>query len=232
MSEGTGTGKIKLFVWDVPTRAFHWGLLALVALTWATGEGESDFWFQVHLVAGYGVLGLLVFRFIWGFAGTRYARFDSFVRPWHIVWDYIKKLAALRPPHSIGHNPLGGWMVILLLAALAGVVVTGLFGAESEDGIQEAAGPLAHFVSAAVASEMIEMHEELFNILLILVGIHVAGVVADIVLTRDNLVLAMITGYKKVSPEKANAAAGTLPYGRAVVAVAAAMAAIWLVLSL
>lgn len=232
MAEGAGTGKIRLFVWDIPTRAFHWSLLALVALAWATAEGESNFWFRVHLAAGYGVLGLLVFRLIWGFAGTRYALFDSFVRPWRTVWNYTKKLAALRPPYSIGHNPLGGWMVILLLATLAGVVVTGLFGAESEKGIQEAAGPLAHLVSAATASEMIEMHEELFNILLILVGIHVAGVIADIVLTRDNLVRAMVTGYKEVTPENANAAAGTMPYGRAAIAVAAALAAIWLVLSL
>jgi cytochrome b len=232
MTEGAGSGKIRLFVWDVPTRVFHWSLLALGALAWATAEGESDFWLQVHLAAGYGVLGLLVFRLVWGFTGTRHALFGSFVRPWHAVWGYTKKLAALRPPHSIGHNPLGGWMVILLLAMLAGVVVTGLFGAESENGVQETAGPLAHLVSAAVASEMIEMHEELFNILLILVGIHVAGVIADIVLTRDNLVRAMITGYKEVTPENANAGAGTVPYGRAAVAVAAALAAIWLVLSL
>ena len=232
MAESMGAGKIRLFVWDAPTRVFHWSLLALVAIAWATAESDSDFWFQVHLAAGYGVLGLLVFRLIWGFAGARYALFTSFVRPWRAVLDYTKQLACLKPPHSIGHNPLGGWMVLLLLAMLAAIVGTGLFGAEIEDGVQKFAGPLAHLVSAGTASALIELHDELFDILLVLVAIHVAGVVADMVLTRDNLIRAMITGFKTVDTANANAGTETVPYGRMAIAVAVALAAIWLVVSI
>ena len=229
MAESTGAGKIKLFVWDSPTRVFHWTLLTLVAIAWATG-GETDFWFQIHLASGYGVLGLLVFRLIWGFAGARYARFTSFVRPWHAVLAYTKQLARLNPPHSIGHNPLGGWMVVLLLAMLTAIVGTGLFGAEIKDGVQEAAGPLAHLVSAGTASDLAELHEELFDVLLVLVAIHVAGVITDMVLTRDNLIRAMITGFKTVDPANANAGTGAVPYGRMVIALAVALAVIGLVL--
>ncbi|HLF58294.1 MAG TPA: cytochrome b/b6 domain-containing protein [Alphaproteobacteria bacterium] len=223
---------MRLFVWDFPTRAFHWSLVTLVAIAWATAETDSDFWFQIHLAAGYGVLGLLVFRIIWGFAGSRHALFADFVRPWQVVRDYTKRLMTLRPPHSVGHNPLGGWMVILLLAVLAGVVATGLFGAENSARIEEDAGPLAYLVSAATASEMIEIHEALFNVLLVLVGIHIAGVITDIVLTRDNLIRAMITGYKNVAVAEPAAGAGSPPYVRAAVAVAVAAALTWFIVTL
>lgn len=201
-------GRIKLYVWDVPTRVFHWSLVALVGVAWATAESSSEFVFQIHLLAGYLVLGLILFRLIWGFVGTRYARFNEFVRPWSTVRDYTKRLMALQPPHSIGHNPLGGWMIILLLAVLPGIVMTGLFGGEVRSGQLDQAGPLAHYVSMGFASDLKELHEGLFNILLVLVGIHVAGVITDIVLTRDNLVRAMITGYKALPTGTAAEGAG------------------------
>lgn len=225
-------GRVKLFVWDVPTRAFHWSLVTLVLIAWATAEGESDFLFQIHLIAGNLVLGLLLFRLIWGFVGTRYARFHDFVRPSHIVRDYTKRLMALRPPHSIGHNPLGGWMVILLLMVLAAIVATGLFGAKSRPGEIEYAGPLAHYVSAAFASELIDLHEGLFNVLLVLVGIHIAGVITAMVLTRDNLIHAMISGYKKLPSGATAEGAGAAPVVRAAAALLVAAAFTLLIVSL
>jgi cytochrome b len=225
--------KTALFVWDEPTRIFHWALVALVATAWATGEAESDFLFQLHLAAGYGVVGLLIFRVIWGFLGSRHALFADFVRPWRVVRDYAKQLMTFRPPHCIGHNPLGGWMVILLIVALAVLVTTGMFSREVEDG-KEIAGPLAHYLSAGASHGMKEIHEVMFNVILVLVGIHVAGVVTDMVLTRDNLIRAMITGYKSVpsAAAKADGGAGTVRYAWAVLAAAAAAGLTWYVVTL
>jgi len=232
VTENEGAEKVKVFVWDEPTRVFHWTLLALVVVAWATAEVDSTVLQNLHFAAGYGVLGLLVFRGIWGFVGTRYALFSDFVRPWSVVRDYSKRLLGLRPPHSVGHNPLGGWMVVLLLVVLAGIVISGLFGGESEPGHDKIVGPLAYLVSAGTAEAMIEIHETLFNILLGLVAIHVAGVIADIVLTRDNLVRAMITGFKSLPSGSAAAGAGPVPYVRAAAVIAAAAAMTWLVVSL
>lgn len=215
-----GTKK-QLFVWDAPTRLFHWIVVAAVVIAWATGEADTEFWFEVHLIAGYTVLAALIFRVIWGFAGSRHALFSDFVRKWPVVRDYTRKLLGLRPPHSVGHNPLGGWMVVLLLIVLAGMVITGLFGGEADEA---EVGPLAHLVAPALAEGLVEVHEALFNVLLVLVGIHIAGVIVDIVLTRDNLVLAMITGYKRVPADTADAGAGPISNGKAAIALVIAVA--------
>ena len=102
-----------VLVWDAPTRLFHWTLVLLVTLAWVTGEAEGSL-FVVHQLAGYGVAVLLVFRVIWGFAGRRHSRFSGFVRPWREVFAHIKGVLSLRPARTLGHNPLGGWMALLL----------------------------------------------------------------------------------------------------------------------
>ena len=221
--------KRRVFVWDAPTRLFHWIIVAAVAIAWATGDADSPFWFDVHLAAGYTVLAALVFRVIWGFAGSRHALFRDFLRPLGVVCDYTKKLACLKPPHFTGHNPLGGWMVILLLLVLAGTVATGLFSGEHDEA---EVGPLAYLLAPALAEELVEIHEVLFNVLLVLVGIHIAGVVADIVLTGDNLIAAMITGYKRVPAAAADADAAPASPVRTVVVLIIAVAATWLLISL
>lgn len=221
--------KRRIFVWDAPTRLFHWIVVAAVVIAWATAEADSPFWFDFHLAAGYTVMAALIFRVIWGFGGTRHALFGDFVRPWGAVRDYTKKLLRLKPPHSTGHNPLGGWMVILLLLVLAGLTATGLFGGEQDE---SEAGPLAYLVAPALAEGLVEIHEVLFNVLLVLVGIHVAGVITDIVLTGDNLIAAMITGYKRVPAGGADAdAAAASPVRTAVVLIIAA-GATWALVSL
>jgi cytochrome b len=116
--------KASVLVWDVPTRLFHWMLVFLVALAWVTGEAEGSL-FVVHKLAGYGVAVLLVFRVIWGFAGSRHSRFSDFVRPWREVFAHIKGMLSLRPARTFGHNPLGGWMALVLLLVLAAQVTTG-----------------------------------------------------------------------------------------------------------
>ncbi len=109
----TAQGRIR--VWDPVVRIGHWLLVALFAAAYATGEVESD----LHVYAGYGVLGIVVVRFVWGFVGTRYARFSGFLRGPRATFAYLRSFATGRPEHHVGHNPAGGWMIVLLLAMLA-----------------------------------------------------------------------------------------------------------------
>jgi cytochrome b len=213
------SSKASVLVWDVPTRLFHWMLVLLVALAWVTGEAEG-FMFTVHKLAGYGMAVLLVFRVIWGFAGSRHSRFSDFVRPWREVFAHIKGMLTLRPARTLGHNPLGGWMALVLLLVLAGQVGTGLFA--SDDGL---GGPLAGALSSGTAHAIAELHEGLSGVLLGLIALHVIGVLVESLLTRDNLVRAMITGRKASAldePEGGRHVAAVAPSWLAALALGAA----------
>jgi len=216
-----------ILVWDVPTRLFHWLLVFLVALAWITGESEGSM-FTVHKLAGYGVAVLLVFRVIWGFAGSRHSRFSDFVRPWREVFAHIKGMLSLRPARTLGHNPLGGWMALLLLLVLAAQVGTGLFAAD--DGL---GGPLAGAVSSGTAHAVAELHEGLSGALLGLLGLHIIGVLVESLLTRDNLVRAMITGRKALTPGEAEAgqSAAVAPGWLAALVLATASGIVWIVVA-
>jgi cytochrome b len=216
-----------LLVWDVPTRLFHWLLVLLVALAWVTGEAEGSM-FTVHQLAGYGVAVLLVFRVIWGFVGSRHSRFSDFVRPWREVFAHIRGMLSLRPARTLGHNPLGGWMALVLLLVLAAQVGTGLFA--SDDGL---GGPLAGTVAAGTAHAIAELHEGLSGALLGLIGLHIIGVLVESLLTRDNLVRAMITGRKAATPGEAEAgqSAAVAPGWLAALVLATASGIVWMVVA-
>lgn len=184
---------LKIVVWDLPTRVFHWALVAAVVVSYVTG-GEEGSWFVVHTVAGYLVALLLLFRLLWGFVGSAHSRFSDFLYSPRSVATYIKRLVRLEPPRFIGHNPLGGWMVVLMLVVLVANVVTGLLSGE-EDG---AGGLLLPLIAAPGEEGLAEIHEVLGNIIVVLACLHILGVAADWVLTRENIVLAMITGGKTV----------------------------------
>ncbi|NQV83577.1 MAG: cytochrome b/b6 domain-containing protein [Rhodospirillales bacterium] len=182
-------------VWDMPTRAFHWSVLTLAVLAWITSEAEGAL-FWTHLAAGYGVMGLIVFRLVWGVIGTRHARFHQFVRPWRVVRTHIQELRSFSPAPFLGHTPPGGWMIIALLAVMSLIVVTGLFSGDDGD-----AGPLAYLVSPWLADALGEVHEAGNGLLWTLVVVHVGGVLAVSFLTKDNLIRAMWTG-RKNNPER------------------------------
>ena len=169
--------KSKVLVWDVPTRVFHW-LLAL-SFTGAFLTAESERYRDVHVLLGYTVLALVAFRLLWGFFGTRYARFGSFAYGPQRVLSYVKSLLSGSPQHHVGHNPAGGWAIygLLALSVLAGV--SG-YATYNEMG--------GHWME--------DVHETLAYILLGLVFVHVAGVVLSSLFHRENLVRSMLNGYK------------------------------------
>lgn len=204
-------------VWDPLVRLFHWSLVAAFAIAYFTGEEES----LVHIYAGYFIIGLLVFRLVWGFVGTRHARFSDFLYSPARTSQYLKSLFSATPEHFIGHNPAAGWMVMLLLIFLVITSYTGLkvYGAEGhgplaagtgrvtlvasahanddddDDDKHEAAGDNGHEREAG-EEFWEELHEVFANLTVLLVFIHVAGVVVSSRLHRENLVRAMITGKK------------------------------------
>ncbi len=166
-------------VWDLPTRVFHGLLIACFAGAWITGDSER--WRVLHVTLGLTMAGLVASRVVWGFVGTRHARFADFVRGPGQVAAYLKSLVTRRPEHHVGHNPAGGWAVLALLALTA--VTTGLgWAAYSEWG----------------GDWLGELHEGTATAMLALVAVHVAGVLLSSRLHRENLVRAMITGRKKV----------------------------------
>lgn len=174
-------------VWDLPTRIFHWALLALVATAWATG-GEEGAAFTIHRLAGEAIAGLIVFRVAWGFMGGERARFADFAAGPARVLAHVRDLFSPAPKRSLGHNPLGGVAVFLLLGVVIAIVVTGLF-ASGDD----AAGPFARMAPFDTA----DAHEALFRVLQGLVALHVLGVIIESVVTKDGLLPAMITGRKR-----------------------------------
>lgn len=195
-------------VWDGFVRIFHWLLVACVAFAWWCGEQGGE-WMAWHMRCGYTVLGLVIFRLLWGFGGSFYARFAQFVRSPSAVLGYGRALAQRREPHYLGHNPLGGWAVVLLLLFCALQAGTGLFA--NDEIFNE--GPLAHWVDYDVSVAITEWHEMLFNGLLAVVVIHVLGVVYHQVFRREKLLSAMING-KKPAAEAVDAAPASAPTAR------------------
>lgn len=172
------TAPARTLVWDAPVRVFHWLLVASFAGAWLTGDEEE--WQAVHVTLGYTVGALVLFRIAWGFAGTRHARFSRFVRGPRAVLRYLGSLATGRPEHHTGHNPAGGLAVLALLGLGAAVSLSGWAAYEAVGG-----------------GDMEDLHEFTANAMLALVGLHVTAVVASSWLHRENLVSAMISGYKQ-----------------------------------
>lgn len=176
---------MKQRVWDLPTRLFHWSLVLLIALSWWTAETDRD---DLHLWFGYGVLFLLFFRILWGFLGSSTARFASFIRGPASVLTYVRSRFRWA---DAGHTPLGAVSVLVLLAFLIIQVGTGLF-AMDEDGLF--GGPLAYLVSVGSSDLLTELHEQLFDWLLVLIGLHIAAILLYRLLAGLNLLGPMITG--------------------------------------
>lgn len=169
--------KTRILVWDLPVRVFHWLLALSFAGAFLTAESERMR--DVHVALGYTFMGLIAFRLLWGVIGSRHARFASFACGPKAVFAYLASLARRRPIHHAGHNPAGGWAIFAILAL----------------GIATAASGYAVYTDAG-GRWMESLHEGSANFLLALAIVHVVAVVISSVLHRENLVRAMITGFK------------------------------------
>lgn len=187
---------MKILVWDLPIRLFHWLFAGAFAVAWLTAEADN--WFNVHVFAGYLMLGLLGFRLIWGFVGGRYARFGAFLfRPGE-GFGYLMQVLAGTARRHLGHNPAGSWAIYLLLSL---ALLAGLSGLATLGG-QEGQGPLA-WMPYVAARAFREVHEALACAMLGVVALHLAGVVLESWRHRENLPRTMLTGIKEGLPEAA-----------------------------
>lgn len=167
----------RILVWDVPTRVFHWLLAASFAGAFLTAESER--FRDIHVLLGYTVVALIGFRLVWGLIGTRYARFSAFAFGPSKVVAYLKSLLSGSPQHYVGHNPAGSWVIygLLLLGLISGVTGYATYNKIGGEWLEE-------------------LHEAAAGTMLALVGVHIAGVLVSSLLHRENLIRAMINGYK------------------------------------
>lgn len=180
-----------VLVWDVAVRIIHWALLVSVVGAWLTRELEGD-WFAWHTRFGYAVLVLVATRIIWGFVGTRHARYADFLRGPRAIIRYLRSSGTSAPPHA-GHNPLGALMIIALLGMLLAQALTGLF---ANDQVFET-GPLFGYVTIDTSDRLTSLHKQLFDWIVAAVAVHVAAAFFYLWARRENLILPMITGRKR-----------------------------------
>ncbi len=210
----------KVPVWDWPVRLFHWGLVLLLAAAWVSAEAGIEY-MHWHMRCGYAVLTLLVFRVLWGLVGSAHARFASFLHGPRMVLTYVRAWFSHHPRHYLGHNPLGGWMVVALLLLVALQAGTGLFA--NDDIYNE--GPLARLVSGDASALLTAIHKINFNLLLAAVGVHVAAVL--LYLGRgENLLWPMFSGHKRAG-DYVDGVGSIAPLWRAAACLALAAGAVW-----
>lgn len=213
-------GRARVRVWDAPTRLVHWAMALLIPWSWWTASHDQ---LGRHRVSGYILLGLLVFRLIWGVIGSAPSRFVGFVRGPGAVLRYLRGEGG---PAPIGHNPLGGWSIVAMLTLIAAQIVLGLFAVD-EDGLES--GPLSYLVSFDTARAMALVHHKLFWAIVALVVLHLAAILFYLVRGR-NLTAAMVTG-RTDAGEGGIEAPAIAPWWRAVVAALAAAGIAWFVAS-
>lgn len=214
-------GARAVLVWDTPTRLFHWLLVALIVTSWITGDHGGD-WLRYHFWSGYAILTLVLFRIVWGIVGGTHARFANFVRGIPSALHHLRELLRPGPTSDVGHNAIGGWMVVVLLSVLLLQTGTGLF---ADDDIVTT-GPLAELVSSSLRSRLTTLHKYNFELIEILTAIHIAAVLAFLVIKRQNLIGAMITGRKRgLAPTALDAARAHPALAAAVLLGAAAVVA-------
>jgi len=178
-------------VWDLPTRFFHW--LLVLSFAGAFLSADSERYRDLHMLFGYSVLGLIVFRLIWGFIGSRYARFSSFVCSPKVVASYLRQLIQHKAQHPVGHNPAGAVVIVLLLllgiaSSLTGWAIFEDFGSDN----------------------LTQGHDLISEAMLVVVCVHIAGVLVSSYLQGENLIAAMITGKKPGDASQAISSNGAL----------------------
>jgi cytochrome b len=209
-------------VWDWPVRCVHWAIVVLLVTQVATAMigGNAMDW---HVRAGETMLALVVFRLIWGFVGNRHARFSSFVRGPGAVLRYARSV--VRPPHElhVGHNPLGGWMVIALLLLLLIQAGTGLFS--NDDVLTD--GPLVRFISKDLSDKISSFHSKNAWVIVTLACAHIGAVFFYLFALKENLIAPMVHGSKRLPATHAAAGDDTGGHARAFALLAMCALAVW-----
>ena len=202
-----GTGRFnRVLVWDLPTRLFHWLLFICVVLSFVTGNIGGNA-MEYHLLSGYAILVLLIFRLTWGFVGSRTARFSSFVKGPATVFSHMAGLLQRKAETPyLGHNPLGGWSIVAMLLVLFVQVATGLFA--NDDILTE--GPFYAWVSKEVSDLLTWVHLINRFVLVALITIHIFAVFFYFFFKHENLIVPMITGRKRRPADVDNPAASNL----------------------
>ncbi|MCC9625972.1 cytochrome b/b6 domain-containing protein [Thalassospira sp. MA62] len=201
MATTTQSPEQKVKLWDFPVRLFHWALVAAIVTAWWTNR---ELMIDIHALAGYTVLALVLFRIIWGFVGSSNARFADFLKGPGRVIRYLMKIprgtaADLTYP---GHNPAGGWMVAVLILLVGVQAVTGLFASENTFLFFD--GPLVAYVSSDFAGTMNWIHHTNINLIYVAVGLHVFAALFYRVVKRENLIKAMVVGTHQVPADLAD----------------------------
>ena len=209
-------GGVRVALWDLPTRLVHWALVVLIPFSWWSAEAHHMDW---HRTSGYFIIGLLVFRLIWGVAGSSTARFGGFVRGPRTAFAYARG----QGERGLGHNPLGGWSVVAMLLLLVMQVGLGLFAVDT-DGLES--GPLSHWVSFDAGRSVAELHEINFKLLQAMILLHIAAILFYQLVRRENLIAPMIGGAKRLdaAPDSPPVMA---PAGRAVLVALIATGIAW-----
>jgi len=209
-------------VWDLPTRLFHWTLVVLIVLLYASGEYDLlDM--RWHFWAGYATLALIAFRVLWGLVGSQTSRFGEFLRGPIAVFAYIRGLRS-GAQAAVGHNPLGGWSVLALLLCVLLQAVSGLFASDDIDN----EGPLVAHVSGYTVKWMTRVHNWNQNLLLVLIGVHIGAVLVYLLVKHDNLIGPMFSGRRRlVEPQALRFASTWLALALLALSAAAVAALIW-----
>ncbi len=183
--------KAKL-IWDLPLRLFHWSLVIIIIVTTITGYLLEYWWLYIHIYAGYILICLLSFRLIWGVIGSYYSRFDSFPLSRLMLIKHLKNIYNGKSKQYTGHNPVGAWVIIILLSILILLLITGLLvwgGVENN-------GPLANIIGYQTGLLNKDIHEALSAILMGMIAIHIMGILIETIYFKHPLIKSMITGKK------------------------------------
>lgn len=220
MAYGERTGPATVLAWDLPTRLAKWTLAALVGLAFAS-KYYGDVGLVWHMWNGLAILIVLVFRLLWGLVGGSTARFAGFLRGPGAGLAYLRGLVTGRKSAYLGHNPLGGWMTLVLLAVVGMQAVAGLY--TTDDIIVE--GPMVAVASSEAVSLGSMLHQRIYPVMLGLIGLHVTANLAYSLFGGDNLVRAMITGRKpaRAYADRATATPGSVLAALACLVLAAAV---------
>jgi cytochrome b len=218
MTEKSALNAARVRIWDVPTRLVHWLLVALIPTSWWTAESGN---LEFHRYSGYLLLGLLLFRIYWGFAGSSSARFTHFVKGPRAVLSYFRIGSAA----TAGHNPLGALSVLALLSLLLTQITLGLFAVDV-DGLES--GPLSHYVSFEAGRACAQWHETVFDVLVWAIVLHIAAVLFYVIFKKQNLIGAMMHGHRK-SLQQPESPVRFVSGSRAILGVVLAAALTWII---